>query len=618
MIYCLNPQCAGPKNPKRHRFCQSCGWRLQLGDRYEAVYSVGEGRNSHTFVGRDRATLVGAQCLIKQFTPKGATVLAKAAAAERWRREVEQLAIASRHPQIPDLFAYFERGEQQFLVQQFLVGPHLEQQLQEKMGPFDSDEVRAFLRNVLPILHHLHQNRLIHRDIKPSNFRQPPGQSDWWLVDFGAIKPVTATAMAQPGTLIGSADYAAPEQLRGEATYASDLYSLGVVCLHLLTGLQPFDLFDGVNGCWQWRSIVPDVAPSLATLIDHMVQPVLRDRLPDVLTAMASLGMTVPAPPDPVAPRQATPLGWTATTTAELRCSSQDVAIISAAQQLAWLTTDGSLEVRSLAQSTAPGLPFQPRPQNITAIAAHPQQPIWVSGDRQGQLWCWELQGDRWQASPLATLDEAIAHLVFSPAGDGLLVADALGRIHVWHWPRQTWQGMWRDHAAKVNSLAFSHDGKTLASGDSQGSLKLWDWSTQTHLRTLSQQPGAITTIAWLPGDEVLVTAGWDVTLRWRCPQTGGTFNIAKAAGFYLPVRSLLSHTTEPWVVAGSQDGQLQLWASNGRGKDAEMETAEIRQAVTLNGAIVALSATTQPTAGDRGFCCLTATGHLTQWAWPV
>jgi WD40 repeat protein len=137
-------------------------------------------------------------------------------------------------------------------------------------------------------------------------------------------------------------------------------------------------------------------------------------------------------------------------------------------------------------------------------------------------------------------------------------------------------------------------------------------------LRTLSQQPGAITAIAWLPGDEVLVTAGWDVTLRWRCPRTGGTFHVAKAAGFYLPVRSLLAHPTEPWVVAGSQDGQLQLWASSGRGHDAETETAELQQAATLNGAIVALSAPVPPSASDRDFFCLTATGQLTQWTWPA
>jgi len=612
MIYCLNPHCAGPKNPDHHRFCHSCGARLQLGDRYEAVYCVGEGRNSHTFVGRDRATLVGAQCLIKQFPPEGETVLARAQAAERFRREVEHLAIASRHAQIPDLFAYFERGEQQFLVQQFLVGPHLEQRLQDNLGPFDSDEVRAFLRNVLPILHHLHQHRLIHRDIKPSNFRRPPGQSDWWLVDFGAIKPVTATAMAQPGTLIGSADYAAPEQLRGAATYASDLYSLGVVCLHLLTGLQPFDLFDGVNGCWQWRSIVPDVAPSLAMLIDQMVQPALRDRCPDASTALASLGLPVSPPPAPAPQRQTKPLGWTATTATEWGRPSQDMVVIPATQSGLGLMADGSVTGRSLS-STAPSLLLQPPPQPITAIAAHPQQPIWVSGDRQGQLVRWELQRDRWQSHPLATLNEAIAHLLFTPEGDSLLVADESGDIHRWHWQPQQWQGVWRDHSAKVNCLAFSHDGTTLASGDSQGCLKLWDWPTQTLLRTLSQQPGAITAIAWLPDDEGLVTAGWDVTLRWRCPQTGGTFQVAKAAGFYLPVRSLLAHPTEPWVVAGSQDGQLQLWASSGQGHNAETGSAEIRQTATLNGAIVALSAN-----GDRDFFCLTATGHLTQWTWPA
>jgi serine/threonine protein kinase len=296
MPYCLNPDCSRPENADQNRFCQRCGWRLRLGDRYEAVYPVGGGHASRTFVGRDRATLVQPQCLIKRFTLSGQTRLEQAAAAERFRRDMDHLAIASQHPHIPALLAYFEREEQSFVVQQFLVGPHLDQRLQENLGPLDSDEVVAFLRDVLPIVQHLHQHRIIHRDIKPTNFRCPPGQPHWWLVDLGAIKPLTATRLAHPGTLVGSADYAAPEQLRGEATVASDLYSLGVVCLHLLTGLPPFDLSDSVNGVWHWRSIVPDVSPSLAALLDRMVQPALRDRLPDVATAMASLGMTGPPP----------------------------------------------------------------------------------------------------------------------------------------------------------------------------------------------------------------------------------------------------------------------------------------------------------------------------------
>lgn len=616
MIHCLNAQCAEPKNPDHHRFCQSCGWRLQLGDRYEAVYSLGEGRNSHTFVGRDRATLVGAQCLIKQFTPDGETVLARTQAAERFRKEVEQLAIASHHPQIPDLLAYFERDNQQFLVQQFLVGPHLDQQLQEKMGPFDSDEVRAFLRNVLPVLQHLHAHRLIHRDIKPSNFRQPAGQSDWWLVDFGAIKPVTATQMARPGTLIGSADYASPEQLRGEATYASDLYSLGVVCLHLLTGLQPFDLFDSVNGCWQWRSIVPDVAPSLATLIDGMVQPALRDRLPDATTAMASLGMPLPTAPDPVSTGHESARSWSPKTQLDWDLPSQDFAVLTATQQLVGLTTDATVAVRSL--SSAPlGVPLQLSPKNVTAIAVHPQSPVFVTGDRQGQLQQWHQQADTWQPQTLAKLDAAIAHLLFTPQAEVLFVADVRGQIHQWDWTKQTWRGTWSDHTAKITSLALSHDGQLLASGDSQGSIKLWNWRTHLGLRTLSQQPGAITAIAWLPGDDVLVTAGWDVTLRWRCHRTGGTWQTAKAAGFYLPVRSLLAHPTQPWVVAGSQDGQLQRWTRQGQPGELTPLQSAIAQTAALNGALIALQPFGQhgDSAADS-FLSLTDRGQLTQWLW--
>ncbi|MEM9768535.1 MAG: serine/threonine-protein kinase, partial [Cyanobacteria bacterium P01_D01_bin.71] len=561
MIHCLNPGCLRPTNPDSHRFCQSCGWRLQLGHRYEAIYSVGQGQNSQTFVGRDRTTLVSAQCLIKRFTPMGTTALKRDQAAERFRREVAQLAIASQHPQMPNLVAYFERETQQFLVQQFLVGPHLDQQLTAKMGPFGSDEVRRFLRNVLPILHHLHENRLVHRDIKPSNFRQPPGQPNWWLVDFGAIKPVTATQMAQPGTLVGTADYASPEQLRGEATYASDLYSLGVICLHLLTGLRPFDLFDGVNGCWQWRSIVPDVAPSLAALVDGMVQPTLRDRLPDVATVMARLGMALPTPSEPPpACRQAPPL-WQPEWAVELGLPTVDMAVLPAIQQLLLLTADGTVTVRSLANPNDSHSSLA-SPSNLTAIAAHAQAALFVTGDRSGQVQQWQIVADTWQSRPLGTIDAAITALQFAPDGDTLLIADEHGQIHLWNWSTGSQLTLSRHQTAKVTSLSLNHDGTLLASGDAQGRVKLWHRPTNTSLRTFSRQPGGITAIAWLPTDQTLVTAGWDIALRWRAVDTGGIMQTIQAQGFVLPVRSLLAHPTQPWVISGSQDGQLQLWAS--------------------------------------------------------
>jgi serine/threonine protein kinase len=296
MSLCFNPNCPQPHNPEAHRFCQGCGARLRLGDRYEAGQRLGTGENSQTFLGRDRRTLVKPHCLIKRFTPSGATALARSAERDRFRQTVTRLDRVSHHPQLPNLLGYFEQGDDQFLVQDYVVGERLDQRLQA-WGPLDGTAARQLLTQGLHLLHHLHSHQVIHRDIKPANLLIPPQDSRWWLVDLGAAKPLTATQLAPPGTLIGSAEYAAPEQLRGEATYGSDLYSLGVVCLHSLTGLKPFDLFDGVHGCWRWRSLVPDLAPALAEVLDAMVQPTLADRLPSAAVALQTLNASVSGPP---------------------------------------------------------------------------------------------------------------------------------------------------------------------------------------------------------------------------------------------------------------------------------------------------------------------------------
>jgi serine/threonine protein kinase len=98
-----------------------------------------------------------------------------------------------------------------------------------------------------------------------------------FLVDFGAAKYNWQSW--QTGTIIGSAEYAAPEQVRGKAVFASDLYSLGVTCLHLLTQMSPFDLYDCSENAWIWRSyLVEPVSPSLAKILCKLVQPATKLR----------------------------------------------------------------------------------------------------------------------------------------------------------------------------------------------------------------------------------------------------------------------------------------------------------------------------------------------------
>ena len=106
------------------------------------------------------------------------------------------------------------------------------------------------LTDLLPVLERVYDVQVIHRDIKPQNIIRRRRDRRLVLVDFGAVKVATQTALAKTGTSIGSAEYAAPEQIRGKPTFASDLYALGATCVHLLTQMSPFQLYRNYQGCW--------------------------------------------------------------------------------------------------------------------------------------------------------------------------------------------------------------------------------------------------------------------------------------------------------------------------------------------------------------------------------
>ncbi|HEY9669711.1 MAG TPA: VIT domain-containing protein, partial [Coleofasciculaceae cyanobacterium] len=103
------------------------------------------------------------------------------------------------------------------------------------------------------------------------------------LVDFGAAKYATETMLGQTGTVIGSAAYTAPEQIKGKAIFASDLYSLGVTCIHLLTQMPPFDLSDTSEDAWIWRHYLrTPVSNELGTILDKMLESATKRRYQSV------------------------------------------------------------------------------------------------------------------------------------------------------------------------------------------------------------------------------------------------------------------------------------------------------------------------------------------------
>ncbi len=276
-----------------------------MGDRYAAKKIIGQGGFGRTFLAIDEYKPSKPPCVIKQFYPQlqGTSSIQKA--AELFELEAVRLEQLGKHSQIPELLAYFSQDERQYLVQEFIDGENLAQTLKSH-GYFSETQIRNLLNNLLPVFEFIHSRQVIHRDIKPENiiFRQ---DGQLVLVDFGAAKYATQTALAVTGTRIGTAGYTAPEQAKGKAIHASDIYSLGVTCLCLLTEVEPIDLFDDSEFEWVWREhLKTSVSSELGQILDKMIQPAIKKRYQsatEVLQDLASQSpqlspQTPPPPPD--------------------------------------------------------------------------------------------------------------------------------------------------------------------------------------------------------------------------------------------------------------------------------------------------------------------------------
>ena len=268
-ICCLNPECNNPSVPEHTKFCSSCGVSLsKLRDRYRPIKSLGRGGFGKTYLAeyaeyddKLKEKFVIKQCVIKQFAPQIQGTAGLKKATELFLQEAEKLLKLGKHPQIPALLDYFEENSRLYLVQQFIDGENLLEEL-EKQGIFSESKIRALLQDLLTTLKVVHEYGVIHRDIKPENIMRCRGDGKLTLIDFGAAKQLQGTV--RTGTVIGTPVYASLEQMRhGKAYPASDLYSLGVTCFHLLTGDKFRDIFED----WSQHSGSKESGEILAKLL---------------------------------------------------------------------------------------------------------------------------------------------------------------------------------------------------------------------------------------------------------------------------------------------------------------------------------------------------------------
>lgn len=312
-ILCTRPTCPRPENhfpdlnnrntltTVQQKFCVACGMPLIVSGRYLPERLLGKGGFGAAFLARDRYTPTMRPCVVKLFQPAGDLSPDQLEIAQAlFQREATVLEdLGNRHPQIPDLYAFFplivpaqQPGEQEeyfYLVQEFIDGEDFEQIL-EREGALPSAEVIELLVSMLKVLDFVHSNGSIHRDIKPSNImRDRSGKL--YLLDFGAVKQVTAAQSPPSGKSTGiySVGFAPPEQIAGGEVYPStDLYSLAVTCISLLTGKDAGNLYSSYSHEWTWKPHAK-VNPEIAAVLDRMLLPIPKQRYasaPEVLEAL--------------------------------------------------------------------------------------------------------------------------------------------------------------------------------------------------------------------------------------------------------------------------------------------------------------------------------------------
>lgn len=299
MSYCVNPSCSHPKNPEQALICQACGATLLLRDRYQILGILGKGGFGATFATQDLSLPGKPLCVVKQLRPSTDDPNVFRMAKELFEREAETLGRVGNHPQVPRLLDYFEAQQQFYLVQEYIKGHNLHQEV-KKHGPFSEAGVKQFLSELLPIISYIHTQKVIHRDLKPANLIRRQTDRKLVLIDFGAVKNQvnsvvasrTSAQTAFTAFAVGTQGFAPPEQMAMRPVYASDIYALGITCIYLLTARSPKDLeVDPNTGELLWENWV-NVSSPFAKVLKTMLEVSVRHRYKSAEEVLQALDLS--------------------------------------------------------------------------------------------------------------------------------------------------------------------------------------------------------------------------------------------------------------------------------------------------------------------------------------
>ncbi len=267
----------------------SSSYSSLLSNRYKITRVLAQGGFGCTYLAKDTQRPGLPTCVVKQLMPARRDTRFLQVARRLFDSEAEILELLGQHHQIPELYAFFEEEKEFYLVQQFIPGHPLTEELPPNQNIKSESYVVDLLKELLEVLAFIHQRQVIHRDIKPANIIRCNQDNRLVLIDFGAVKLMQPQSKEQTElatVAIGTRGYTPPEQFAGHPRLSSDIYALGAIAIQSLTGLLPHELQphpDTRN--LQWREWA-QVSDQLAAILDKMVRYDASERYKSAVEAL--------------------------------------------------------------------------------------------------------------------------------------------------------------------------------------------------------------------------------------------------------------------------------------------------------------------------------------------
>ncbi|MEN9215998.1 MAG: serine/threonine-protein kinase [Gloeomargarita sp. HHBFW_bins_162] len=561
MSYCLNPECPRPgQNPPEAVICQACGSNLLLQNRYRPLRPLGQGGFGRTFLAVDEDKPSKPKCVVKQFLPMEMDAQSYSKASELFQREAVRLDELGHHEQIPKLYAYFEQEQRQYIIQEFIDGNNLARELQLH-GPFNEAKALQLLRDLVPVLEFVHNHNVIHRDIKPENLIRSAVNGKLYLVDFGAAKFAPSTSMSNLRTIISSAGFTAPEQMVGKAEFVSDLYSLGVTCVHLMTGRPPLELYDMSQDGWVWQDYVAQpVSEGLTQILHRLLERATRKRYQSATEVRQDLEAL-----DQGKSRLGTPTGIRPNPTPAAK------PVLTFPQRSGGSTSKSQIKAPTWECVCTLG----PYSNWVTAVTCRQGVGVGVIlavAGKDGIVRAWQLSGQEHLTVTTLwshTYTAPIMAIQLTPDAQYLVGGCEDRTVRVWDVSKgkitQTLGGMFAKHSSPICAIAVSPDGRLVASGSEDKTIRIWELASGKCLCTLTGHSSHVRALDFTPDGFLLVSGGWDNNLviweagNGRCLRTIAEPFRFGDNGFNAVVVS----PDSKWIATGNENRLIHLWDFN-------------------------------------------------------